>query len=97
MNCSGTAAILFLFHSGVAMRLPNEGEDLVGKVCVCSVGRPAIVTGREGFPFGIAWVGLGLDGKGTWVSTDPCIIAESGREFHDKLMDRFGGKMSFNG
>jgi hypothetical protein len=77
--------------------MPDVGEDLVGKVCVCSIGRPAIVTGQREFDFGLAWVGLGLDGKGTWASRKPVIIAETGQEFHDKLFDRFGGKMSFNG
>ena len=79
------------------MRLPKENEDLVGKVCVCTVGRPFIVTGKRKFDWGEAWVGLGLDGKGTACSTDPCIIAESGQKFHDKLLERFGGKLSFNG
>jgi len=86
------------------MRMPNENENLVGKVCVCSVGRPFIVTGQHEFTFGEGsdgvvdcWVGLGLDGKGTVASSTPCIIAESGQEFHDKLLERFGGKMSYNG
>ena len=79
------------------MRIAEKTESLVGKVCVCSVGRPAIVTGRRKFEFGECWVGLGLDGKGTWASSAPCIIAEDGQEFHDKLLDRNGGKMSFNG
>ena len=64
---------------------------------MCSIGRPFIVTGKHVFAWGESWVGLGLDGKGTVASTQPCIIAESGQEFHDKLLDRFGGKMSFNG
>ena len=79
------------------MRLPTPNEDLTGKVCVCSVGRPFIVTGRHTFKFGEAWVGLGLDGKGTVASTNPGVIAESGQEFHDKLLARFEGRMSFNG
>jgi hypothetical protein len=79
------------------MRLPEEKEDLIGKVCVCSVGRPFIVTGQQSFDWGVSWVGLGLDGKGTVASTTPAIIAESGQEFHDRLFTRFGGKMSFNG
>lgn len=79
------------------MRMPNENEDLIGKICVCSIGRPAIVVGKNQFEWGNAWIGLGLDGKGTWCSTEPCIIAESGREFHDKLLKRFKGKMSYNG
>ena len=79
------------------MRLSTEKEDLTGKICVCSVGRIAIVTGKHKFDFGEAWVGLGLDGKGTWASTNPGIIAENGQEFHDKLLARFKGKLSFNG
>ena len=79
------------------MRIPKEDENLVGKVCVCTVGRPFIVTGRKVFPWGEAWCGLGLDGKGTACSSEPCIVAESGQEFHDKLSERFGGKMSYNG
>jgi len=77
--------------------MPNKDENLVGKVCVCSISRPFIVTGKRQFDWGESWVGLGLDGKGTVASTQPCVIAESGQEFHDKLLDRFGGKMSYNG
>lgn len=79
------------------MRMPEKNEDLIGKVCVCSVGRPFIVTGRQTFEWGESWVGLGFDGKGTVASTQPCIIAETGQVFHDTLFKRFGGKMSFNG
>lgn len=83
------------------MRMPRDQEDLVGKVCVCSVGRIAIVTGRRKFKFDRdeieCWVGLGLDGKGTWASKNPCIVAETGLEFHDRLLDRFDGKMAYNG
>lgn len=78
------------------MRLPVKGENLVGKICVCSVGRPGIVTGRKEYDWGTAWCGLGLDGKGNWSSTNPAIIAESGQDFHDLLSTRFNGKMSFN-
>lgn len=79
------------------MRFANDNESLIGKVCVCSVGRVAIVTGKKTFDFGECWVGIGFDGKGTWASSKPCIVAESGQEFHDRLFDRFGGKMSYNG
>ena len=84
------------------MRIPEPQEDLVGKICVCSIGRPAIVVGRKPCQFGakqemvMCWIGLGLDGKGTWASANPCIIAETGMEFRDKLSERFGGKMSYN-
>ena len=79
------------------MRFAEENENLVGKVCVCSVGRAAVVVGKKKFPWGESWVGLGLDGKGTWASSNPVIIAESGEEFHDKLRERFDGKMTYNG
>jgi hypothetical protein len=84
------------------MRLPKTNEDLTGKVCVCSVGRPGIVLGKKKTIFNNTketarvWFGLGLDGKGNWCSTNPAIIAESGVEFYEKLSERFGGKMSFN-
>lgn len=78
------------------MRMPEKDEDLTGKICVCSVGRPAIVIGKKTFEWGESWIGLGLDGKGTWASSDPCVIAETAVEFHDKLLNRFGGKMAFN-
>lgn len=85
------------------MRMPKENEDLVGKICVCSVGRPFIVTGVLGKEHNVPgflhgyWCGLGLDGKGAVCSKNPGILEESGQEFHDKLVKRFGGKMSFNG
>jgi len=75
------------------MRIPEPDEDLIGKVCVCSVGRPAVVVGKRTFSWGMSWVGLGLDGKGVWASTQPCVIAENGAEFHDKLIDRFHGRL----
>lgn len=84
------------------MRMPEKDEDLMGKVCVCTVGRAFIVTGKLGSEhelnasFDGSWCGLGLDGKGTACSSNPVVIAESGQEFHDKLLKRFGGKMSFN-
>lgn len=78
------------------MRMPKENEWLVGKVCVSSVGRVGIVIGKKKFDWGESWYGLGLDGKGNWCSSNPCIIAESAIEFYDKLTSRFGGKMSYN-
>ncbi len=77
------------------MRIPDTGEDLAGKVCVCSTGRAGVVTGQKEFAWGVAWVGLGLDGKGTWCSSNPAVVAESAEEFRQTLEDRFGGKMSY--
>jgi hypothetical protein len=70
------------------MRMYRDGEAMIGKVCVCSIGRPAIVVGTKKFPWGWAWTGIGLDGKGVWCSTDPCIIAENGQEYYDRLEER---------
>jgi hypothetical protein len=79
------------------MRFPKPDEDLTGKVCVCSIGRIAVVTEKKSLAFGAAWVGVGFDGKGVWASTSPVIAYESVLEYHDTLMERFGGKMSAQG
>ena len=88
--------------AGTYPRKPAPSEDLVGKVCVCSVGRPAIVVAYDSVSLGgsrhvSGWVGLGLDGRGTWFSTSPAVLEDDPRAFHDKLLARFGGKMSANG
>jgi len=83
------------------MRVAKEGEDLTGKVCVASTGRVAQVIGRKDFDFGGGssgyWVGIGYDGKGTWASKRPIVLFDDPVDYHDMLMTRFGGKMSFNG
>ena len=33
------------------MRIPDKSENLIGKVCVCSVGRPGIVVGKKNTTF----------------------------------------------
>ncbi len=83
------------------MRHPNRGEDLVGMVCVCSVGRVAIVTAPGAItvqqpgdpPAQIqGWHGIGIDGFGTWFSSSPIILSPSAEAFRLKLDERFGGK-----
>jgi hypothetical protein len=83
-------------------------EDLVGKVCVCSTGRVGLVTSKgsievpdrseDGCPLDTVevhgWHGIGLDGKGTWFSSAPVIVAENAEEFRQRLSDRFGGRMT---
>ena len=71
-------------------------EDFLGKVCVCSTGRAFIVTGKHTFDWGEAWVGPGFDGHGTVASRNPIVIANSGQEFHDRLLNCFGGKLGHN-
>ena len=81
----------------------ESGENLTGKIAVCSTGRVAIITGtkeltinRTGEKIPV-YCGIGFDGKGTWASTQPCVVAEDAEEFRAKLEKRFGGKMSFLG
>lgn len=78
------------------MRMPTEGEDLVGKICICSIGRIAIVTGKRTFDWGESWCGISFDGKGTWASSEPVIAYDSADEYRFVLDSRFNGKMSFN-
>lgn len=82
-------------------RVPDVDEDLTGKVCVCSIGRVGIVSGKgvlnlDSGATKEVWQGLGVDGKGTWASSSPIVIAETLQEYHDKLFTRFGGKLSHN-
>ena len=79
------------------MRFAQPNEDLTGKVCICSTGRIAVVSGIKEFEFGVCWVGVAFDGKGTWASSNPVVAYESVQEFHDILSKRFGGKMSYLG
>jgi hypothetical protein len=83
------------------MRLPESFEDLTGKVCVCSIGRIAVVTGQKVLTFNNksvnAWIGVGFDGKGVWASTNPAVTHESVEEYHDILVARFGGNPSGQG
>ena len=52
-------------------------ENLIGKVGMCSINRPGLITERKEMPWGMAWVGDGLDRKGPWASRNPRIVADS--------------------
>ena len=74
------------------MRMPNENENLVGKICICSdrieartAGSPAIVAGKKGEN----WVGICFDGerRNHWTFSSPVIIAESISEFYSQLFE----------
>lgn len=78
------------------MRFPEKDENLIGKVCICSVGRIAVVSGRQRFEFGESWVGIGFDGKGAWASKNPVVAYESVEELRQIIQERFKGKMSYN-
>ncbi len=49
----------------------EHNENLVGLVAVCSRGRPGLVTGRKQLPWGLSWVGIGLDDGSAWSSRSP--------------------------
>lgn len=50
---------------------PEHNENLVGLVGVCSKGRPGLITGRKELPWGLSWVGIGLDDGSAWSSRSP--------------------------
>jgi len=55
--------------------------DYVGKVCICSLGRVGVVTGRKTLDWGETWVGMGFDGKGLWASKTPHVLAETVKDY----------------
>jgi len=84
------------------MRMPEQDEDLTGKVCICSAGRIAVVAGKRTIEVAGGkeldmWFGMGFDGKGTWASSNPAVAFESLTEYHDILVERLNGKLSFLG
>lgn len=80
------------------MRMPKENECLIGKVCVSGIGRVGIVTSKQPpeWSNGVEmWCGIGFDGKGTWASSDPAVIAENAELFRHRLSKFTNGKMSY--
>lgn len=45
--------------------------NMLLKFAWCSIGRPGFIYGRKEMPWGMAWIGWGLDGKGDWSSRNP--------------------------
>jgi len=56
-------------------------KHLVGAIGECSRGRPGLILDRKVLPWGEAWVGIGMDGKGPWSSREPKILARSLDEY----------------
>jgi hypothetical protein len=53
-------------------------ETLIGKVAICSKGRPGFIIGRKELSWGLSWIGEGLDEQGgVWASRNPRVVAES--------------------
>lgn len=64
----------------------------LGRVGVCSKGRPGLITGRKKLEWGLSWVGIGLDDGTPWASREPKIVAESVAEwFKLPVPDATGG------
>lgn len=47
--------------------------NMLGKLAICSKGRIGFVTGRKELPWGLSWIGMGLDGT-DWASRDPIAL-----------------------
>lgn len=75
---------------------PDQGVDLVGKVCSCSLGRVGVVYDRGNITFpngdvGEFWCGFGLDGKGLWATAtknDVIVLAESLKDYAAQVKKR---------
>lgn len=69
------------------LNIVQFGADLVGKVCSDEKGNLGVVTGllkdSEGRD---AWQGISFDGK-PWASVDPCIKADTLKEYCDSLLE----------
>lgn len=87
------------------MRFPKKGEDLTGKVCICSAGRIAVVSHQQDLTFSTGdnadqptacWVGVGFDGRGAWASSAPVVAYKSLADYLRVINERFGGRMSKN-
>jgi len=50
--------------------------SFIGKVAVCSKGRPGLITGRKELPWGLSWVGIALDDGTAWASRSPTLMSE---------------------
>jgi hypothetical protein len=79
-------------------------NHLIFKVCICSLGRVGVVSGQESMTFNgeavNCWVGMGLDGRGPWVTSADkpiVVIAESLGEYTGRVMDRPGNLMYAKG
>lgn len=46
----------------------------IGKAGVCSKGRPGLIVGRKQLPWGLSWVGIGLDDGSSWSSRSPRVM-----------------------
>jgi len=51
-------------------------ESLIGRWAVCSIGRLGKIEDRKELPWGLSWVGTGIDGQ-EWASRNPRVLCDS--------------------
>jgi hypothetical protein len=82
----GKKETISAINSGVV--LLNSVE--VGAVAVCSLGRVGVITGKETIVLGNdtkeMWVGMGLDGKGLWASSEPIVITTTLKDYTQMIL-----------
>jgi len=61
----------------------TEDMSLVGSIGECSKGRPGLILDHKHLPWGPSWVGIGLDGKGSWASRNPKVLFKGLDEYID--------------
>ena len=64
----------------------SETTNFIGLVCECSEGRIGVVTGRSTLPWGLSWVGIGLDNGSLWSGRDPKVIRVAERDDIDNAI-----------
>lgn len=49
----------------------------IGTIARCSRGRIGVITGQRELPWGLSWVGVGLDNGTQWASRNPTPLTEA--------------------
>ena len=77
-------------------RVAPIGENLIGKVCICSLGRVGIVAMRSTVTFqngdvAECWTGMGFDGNGLWATSansDVVVLDETLSAYMERVKNR---------
>lgn len=51
-------------------------DNIIGRVGICSRGRPGLITHRKTLPWGESYVGIGLDDGTAWASRAPRLVTD---------------------
>lgn len=60
---------------------------------MCSLGRVGVITDKKVITFpngdsGEMYVGMGFDGEGLWASSNPIVIADSLKEYTERILEK---------